>query len=315
MKLRPYLILILLLFCLNLVPIKNAYSLATSQQQVTILQMVEHPALNNTRQGIIDELKKHNINIIHQSAQGNTQLAIQIAHHFVSIRPDCLVGLGTTATQTLIAANQAAEIPIVFSSVTDPINAHLVQNLKNPTGNITGISNYIEPSIQFVFFKKIIPTLKKLGILYNPGEANSVALLEKMQEAAKKADIQLVLAPINHSADVANATRSLLFKTDAIFINNDNTALSAFDAIIRITHDYHLPVFCSDLDMINRGALATIGPDQYEIGRKTGKMILKALTLKKPFSLPVLFPDTQQVKINYPEAIRLKIDVPKEFLQ
>jgi ABC-type uncharacterized transport system substrate-binding protein len=61
--------------------------------------------------------------------------------------------------------------------------------------------------------------------------------------------------------------------------------------------------------------LATIGPDQYEIGRKTGKIILKALTLKKPFSLPVLFPDATQVKINYPEAIRLKIDVPKEFLQ
>ena len=303
------------LLYLVLAVINPVFSLDLPQKQVTILQMVEHPALNSTRQGIIDELKENNINITYQSAQGNAQLAIQIANHFVNLSPNCLVGLGTTATQALVAANQTAEIPIVFSSVTDPIAAQLVQNLKNPSGNITGVSNYLDPTVQFTFLKKMLPSLKRLGILYNPGEANSVVLLEKMQQAAKKMGLELVVAPINQTAEVVNATQSLLFKIDAIFINNDNTALSAFDAIINATRHYNLPVFCSDIDMLNRGALAAIGPDQYQIGRKTGKMILQILNSKKPQDIPVLFADVFQTKINYPEAMRLNIDVPKEFLQ
>jgi putative ABC transport system substrate-binding protein len=306
--------LLLVFFCFILSPIQTAFSATITPPRVTILQIVEHPALNITRQGIIDELANHGIDIIYQSAQGNTQMAMQIAHYFTNTTPNFLVGIGTIATQALIAANRSSNIPIVFSSVTDPKAVGVVQNLKNPEGNITGVSNDYDPLVQFKFFKKIIPSLNKLGIIYNPGETNSVLLLERMKIAARKMNIELILAPANHSAEVPNATRLLLTKTQAIFINNDNTALSAFDTIIKITRHHDVPVFCSDTDMVNRGALAALGPDQYQIGRQTGKLILQILAGKTPNTLAVLFPTKEQIKINYPEAMRLKIDIPAEFL-
>jgi len=306
--------LLFILLCFILSPIQTAFSASIASKKVTILQIVEHPALNMTRQGITDELANHGLDIAYQSAQGNTQMAMQIAHYFANTTPDCLVGIGTISTQALLAANRQSNIPIVFSSVTDPKAAGLVKNLKTPEGNITGVSNDYDPLAQFKFFKKILPSLKKLGIIYNPGETNSASLLERMKIAAKEMNIELVLAPANHSAEVPNATRLLLSKTQAIFINNDNTALSAFDTIIKITRNENLPVFCSDTDMVSRGALAALGPDQYQIGRQTGKLILQILARKTPNHLAVLFPAVEQVKINYPEAMRLKIDIPQEFL-
>ena len=148
-----------------------------SKKLVTIIQIVEHPALNITRQGIIDELKNSKVTIEFQSAQDNNALATQIAQKFISSSPDVLVGIGTSATQSLIAANKHHQFPIVFSSVTDPKNAKIVDNLNAPEGMVTGVSNFIEPGLQFDLFKKIIPNLVNLGIIYNPGDSNSVILI------------------------------------------------------------------------------------------------------------------------------------------
>ena len=154
-----------------------------------------------------------------------------------------------------------------------------------------------------------MPNLTKLGIIYNPGEANSVSLIEKMQKAAVLQDIQLILATANTSMDTTQATQTLIDKVEAIFINNDNTALSAFDSIVKISQEHKIPVFCSDLDMINHGAIAALGPDQYELGRQTGKMILKILNGENPNRIPVAFPDKIEQSINPIQAKKLGLPI------
>lgn len=269
-----------------------------NQREIAILQMVEHPAINATRQGILDELKNDNVTIISQSAQGNIHLVTQIAKKYVGNRSDILVGIGTTASQALMSANYTTNIPIVFSSVTNPKTAKLVKNLEHPEGMVTGVSNYVDPDIQFKFFKTVLPKLKRLGVIYNPGESNSVALLQNMKEAANANQIELIAAPANHSAEVTLSAHYLLPQVDAIFINNDNTALSAFDSIVRISRTQGIPVFCSDSDMIKHGALATMGAHQYEIGRQTGKMIRQLLEGKLPSELPVSFAEKTMSLVN-----------------
>jgi len=304
-------LLLILAFC----GMNASFAASNKEKQVAIVQIVEHPALDATRQGILDELKNQSITIKFQSAQGNSGLATQIAQQFVGSSPDVMVGIGTLVTQALISANQNHQIPIVFSSVTDPQGSKIVNNLEHPEGVVTGVSNFVDPGLQFDLFKQILPKLTKLGIIYNPGEANAVILNEKMQSIAKQKGLELIFATANTTADVAQSAQQLAPKVDAMFINNDNTALSAFESIVKIATQHKIPVFCSDTDMVAHGALAALGPNQYEIGRQTGKMILQILDGKSPSQIPVSFPDKTEVLVNPEQAEKLGIQIPQELIK
>lgn len=295
--------------------------------KISILQVIEHPALNATRYGILDELKAHgyvpskNLILDIENAQGNPNLAAQIAQKFSGDKPDLMIGIGTLATQALVSSSKKQHIPIVFSSVTDPLGARLVDSLTAPTGNVTGISNYVPCKSQLELFRKILPKLNKLGVVYNPGEINSTTLLKEMKQAAQELKITLIEAPANNSADVSAATRSLMGKVDAIFVNNDNTALAAFDPIVQIATQEKIPVFCSDVDMIERGALAALGPNQYNLGRQTGAMIVKLIQEKnvstahspKPM-MAVEYPKSTEMRLNTKMAATLGIPLSSSIL-
>lgn len=281
---------------------------------VLILQLVGHPALDATRQGIIDELNKSGIKASYEIAQNNSALAAQIAQKYISTSPKAVIGIATLSAQALVAANRPGTIPVLFSSVTDPLGARLVSNLKEHKENVTGVSNFVEPSKQFEIFKRILPQLKTMGIIFNPGEPNSVALNESMQKIAQENNINLIFVPAINSADVPQATRQLLTKVDAIFINNDSTALSAFDSITKIAKTKKIPVFVSDTDMISQGALAAIGPNQYEIGRQTARLLLQILNGEKAKNLPVLYPEKVELFLNLKVAKELGIPIPDSIL-
>src|SRR3990167_9362948 len=168
-----------------------SYSSAHSAPtKISIIQVLEHPALNATRQGLIDELHKlgykegENLVLEYQSAQGNPSLAVQISQKFVSNQANVIVAIVTKAAQAAMNATKEAKIPVVFSSVTDPLAAKLVNNLKTPTGHVTGVSNFVEPTPQFQAFIKYLPQLKALGVVYDAGEPNSIALNDMMDKAA-----------------------------------------------------------------------------------------------------------------------------------
>lgn len=300
----------------NTASASNTNNVSKKTKRVFIIQNVEHPALNLSRQGILDELQSENVEVDFDSAQGNPTLALQIAQKFVGASPDVMVGIGTTSTQALIAADQKRRIPIVFCSVTDPKGAKLVANLNHPEDKVTGVSNFVEPGASFDLFKEIMPNLSKIGIIYSPGEPNSIALNEQMKKVATIKGLNLVFVPANTSADVPQAARALVGKkVQAIFINNDNVALSAFDSIVKVGNEYQIPVFCSDTDMIKHGALAAIGPNQYDLGRQAGKMILKILNGEKENNLPVLFPEKTEIFLNLKEAKLNNITIPESIIK
>ncbi|MBY0293253.1 MAG: ABC transporter substrate-binding protein [Alphaproteobacteria bacterium] len=272
--------------------------------KISILQTNEHPALNQARQGLVEELQslgyKESKNLIldYQSAQGNPALAIQIAQKFASSYPDLIVAIGTPAAQAVLTATKDKVIPIVFTAVSDPLGAKLVTNLKAPEGHVTGISDFVSPESQFEFFKKLLPTLKTIGIVYNPGEDNSTVLNHLMEKVAEKMDLKLVLAPASKSSDVLAASRSLCGKVDALFINNDNTALSAFKSVVKAANECSIPVFVSDLDVVDQGAHAALGPNQVDLGRQTARMVDRILT-NKGMSLPAVeFPEKTEEYVN-----------------
>jgi putative ABC transport system substrate-binding protein len=286
---------------------------------VFISQIIEHPALDRTREGIIDALKEEGFKIGEsltlrwESAQGNPTLTQQIAYKFVSNAPDILVGIGTVSAQSFIKISQKKQTKIVFSSITDPIGAGLVTNLEKPQNNISGVSNFVPLDPQLLMFKKLCPQMKRLGVLYNMGEANSVSIVKKMKEICPRLGLILVPKAISKTADVAQGVASLAPQVDAIFISNDNTSLSAIGTIIKVAEKSKKPVFVSDVDAVEKGALAALGPNQYEVGLQTGRMVSRLLKGEPMANQRVEFPQKVELYLNEKVARKLGIILPQEL--
>lgn len=290
---------------------KTCFLYAADRLSVGIIQTIEHPALDQTRQGILDELRENGIlpsACIWESAQGNPALATQITAKFLGQNVRVIVAIGTLCAQVALRQAQPSQTPVVFASVTDPGAAKL-------KGNITGVSNFVDLEQQFNFIGKICPQARRIGVIYNPGEANSVSLMSLTKKVCEKRGWDLVAIPAMRTTDVPTATQSLVGKVDLIFINNDNTALSAFETIVKIARSFQIPLFTSDIDLVDKGAVAALGPDQYQIGRQAGQMVIQIL--KDPTimpQLPISFPLKINTRFNNTVAQTLNLNLPPEFL-
>lgn len=267
----------------------TATQLFAKEYTVGITQIVEHPALDACRQGIEDELKaqgfSENTKVLFESAQGNIATATQIAKKFIGADVDVAVAIATPSAQTLLKASRGT-VPVVFSAVTDPVGAKLVNSLQNP-GKSSGVSDLSPVGAHVALIQEIVPNVQSIGVVFNAGEANSVTLVNLLKKHAKDRKIQVVEAVATKSADVQLATQSLVGKVQAIYIPTDNMIVSALESVIRVADDAKIPVIAADTDSVKRGAAAALGFNYYNVGRQTGKVVADVLRGKKVGTIPV----------------------------
>ena len=204
---------------------------AADTAHVAVSQIVEHPALDACRNGLLKGLEDagytqgKNLKFEFQSAQGAPAVAAQIAKQYVGESPDVLVGIATPTAQAL--ANATKDIPVVFSAVTDPVGAKLINSMDAPDGNVTGLSD-LSPVAQHIgIMQEIVPSLTAIGIVYNPGEANSVSLVELFKSAAADAGIKVIEGTASRTAEVGTATQAIAADVDIFYAITDNTVASA----------------------------------------------------------------------------------------
>ncbi|OEE66897.1 ABC transporter substrate-binding protein, partial [Enterovibrio norvegicus FF-33] len=189
--------------------------------KVAVSQIVEHPALDATRQGLLDGLKAkgyvdgENLEFSYQTAQGNPAIAVQIARQYVGESPDVLVGIATPSAQALVAATKS--IPVVFTAVTDPVGARLIKDMAKPSANVTGLSDLSPVAQHVALAKELLPNMTTIGVVYNPGESNAVALVELLREAADQQGLKVVEGTALRSADVQSAAQIVASKSDVIY--------------------------------------------------------------------------------------------------
>ncbi|WP_339040753.1 ABC transporter substrate-binding protein [Candidatus Lariskella endosymbiont of Hedychridium roseum] len=307
-----------LTFAISIFFAMNTFA-AENMKKVFINKLVEHPALNMTIEGIIDGLEQNgyergvNLDLRVESAQANPALASQIAAKFVGKGADVVVGVATISAQSFAKYAKENKIKLVFSSVIDPIKAELVQSLSEPGNNTSGVSNFVELKPQITLFQQIQPNLKRLGFLYNPSEINSLSLIEKLEELCHKLRITLVLQAANKTSEVAQASTKLAANVDAIFISNDSTALSALQTIINVATKVKIPVYVSDTDAVKLGALAALGPNQYEIGIQTAQIIARSLKGEDVGMIPVEFPASTELFLNEDIAQKIGMKLPNDI--
>lgn len=283
---------------------------------VAITQIVDHPSLNAAREGIQDALREagyvenKNLKIIYQNPQGNLSVAAQIAKSLNQLDADAIVTISTTSSQTVLAANHGHH-PIVFSSVTDPVAAQLVNNLEHPGENITGTMESQSYDELMLICQQLLPQAKTIGVIYNPGEANSVKGVQMIEQATK---LKIIKAPVLNSTDIAQATNSLIQQVDAIILPTDNTVWSALDKLILIANQHKVPVLTSDPDSAHKGVLLALGYAQYDVGYDAGKKLVRVLKGEKPGDIPVTLPEKTSLVVNLNTAKEINLEIPEVLL-
>ncbi len=296
----------------------SAATLQAKEVHVAITQIVEHPALDAVRNGVKDELAKKgftvgdNLKWSYESAQGSPTTAAQIAKKFAGESPDVIVAIATPSAQA--AAASARGIPLVFTAVTDPVGAKLVSALDKPSEFITGMTDMSPINKHLELVKKVVPNATRLGVIYNPGEANSVSLVNLVNEEAPKLGMSVVEAAATKSSDVQTAARSLIGKVDAIYLPTDNTVISALEPIIKVAERNKIPVITGDTDSVARGAIAAQGFNYYDLGRQTGVIVARILNGESPASIPVEGVERIELFINLGAAARMGVELDASLI-
>lgn len=276
-----------------------------ADKSVAITAIVEHPALDAARDGVKDELKAagfesgKNLKLDYQSAQGNTGTAAQIARKYIGEKPDAIVAIATPSAQAVVAATKT--IPVVYSAVTDPVAAKLVKSWAASGTNVTGVSDLSPLQRHLELIKQIVPNAKKVGVIYSPGEANSVAIVNALKKTAAAAGLTLVEAAAARTVDVVGAAQSLVGKVDVIYAPTDNNVMSAFEGIVKVAQQAKLPVVAADTDAVKRGAVAALGLNYYDLGRQTGKIVVRILKGEQPGAIASQTSTTFELHVN-PDA-------------
>jgi putative ABC transport system substrate-binding protein len=275
---------------------------------ICITQITTHPSLDKIREGVEETLKselKEKLNLTFQNAQGNMTLASHIAQKFVSSKPDLIIPITTPSTQTTYAAAKDTNLKIVFAAVSDAKSAQLV-NCKN----VTGVEDNVPAQKHLDLIKRLMPHVKKIGLMYNPSEANSVSMIKKLQE--EETAYEFLEVPLLNSQSISDAVSLAVKKVDMIYIPNDNMAISNFETISRLASHYNIPIFTSDPDSIKQGALASVSVDQKEIGIQTARLALRVLKHKKISAIEQM--SNFSVSINTKVAQKFNVNIPKDLI-
>ncbi|MBB3976913.1 putative ABC transport system substrate-binding protein [Rhizobium azooxidifex] len=285
---------------------------------VAVTAIVEHPALDATRDGVKEALaaagykEGENLTFLYESAQGNPATAAQIARQFAGEAPNVIVPISTPSAQAVVSATR--DIPVVFTAVSDPLGAQLVRDMDKPGGNVTGLSDMSPVAEHLALIKEILPEAKTIGYLYNSGEANSVSLLAVLKEEAEKAGLSVVESAATKSAEVQGAARALVGRADAIYIPTDNTIISALEGAVAVAVESKLPLFTADTDSVQRGALAALGFNYRDVGKQTGEIVVRILKGENPGDIPVKVAAGTDLVVNKAAAEKMGVTLPEGLL-
>lgn len=287
----PPLILILLLSVCSLLAqekkVKKVFRIGVAQFTSTLASEKDQKGFEKA---LADAGFKEKVDVIfdRQNAQGNLANTQAIAQKFLSEKFDLIHTIGSPSSRATVKLIE--DIPVVFSSVTNPMEAGLVSKKSLPgtkTGtNVTGVSHRWPVSLQFEMYTQFLPKAKKWGTIYHQGDPHSLGLIKEMRESAKRLGIELMEAVISSGEEATQAASFLAGKVQAFHVIYDDTVLSSLEAIVKICNEKKVPLFTSDLESVSKGALAAYGLNFFTIGYSAGKRAARILKGENPGHIP-----------------------------
>jgi putative ABC transport system substrate-binding protein len=261
----------------------TAKSEETKAYTIGIAQFAEHGSLDNCREGFLKGLAEEgmeegkNLTVLYENAQADGGTASQIVNNFLAKKTNLICAIATPMAQAAYSGAKKADIPVIFTAVTDPAAAALANEDGTPVGEITGTSDKLPVEKQLEMIRKILPDAKKIGILYSTSEVNSETAIKEYKAAAANYGFEIVEGPVTATADIPLAADSILEKVDCLNNLTDNTVVSSLPLILDKAGKKNIPVFGSEVEQVKIGCLAAMGLDYVDLGKQTGVMAAKVL--------------------------------------
>ncbi|NCB78699.1 MAG: ABC transporter substrate-binding protein [Bacilli bacterium] len=297
---------------------QNNSTNSTEKVKIGVLQFVTHDSLDEIYKGIKAGLEEggytttENLSIDFMNAEGDQSQVQTMSKKLVDNGNELLIGIATPAAQGL--ANATAELPIIMGAVTDPVGANLVTDLKNPGGNITGVSDQTPVADTVSLIKEITPDARTIGVLYSSNEDNSKIQVAEFKAAAEEAGYTVLEYAVASSNELASTVEVASSKVDALFTPVDNTVASAFSTVVSVANKSKTPIFTSVEDMVEGGGIASVTLSQYDLGVATGKMTAKILDGANPADTPVQIFNEGTVVVNQKVAKELGITLSDDVI-
>lgn len=291
-----------------------------SNQEITkigILQFIDHNSLNKAQEGFVDGLEGagytdgENIEIEVLNAQGD-QSNLQSMSEQLTNNNELVLGIATPTAQSLAMANQ--NIPQLFTAVTDPVEAGLVDSLENPGGNITGTSDMADIESQVNLLIEIADNPEVIGLIYNSSEVNSQIQVDQAVEIIESRGLNTNIQTVTSTNDVQQTLSNLATNSDAIYIPTDNVLSATAATVGEIAKDNNVPIVPGSTDMVENGGLTTLGIDYYNLGKQTAKLAVSILEGEEPSNLPVESTEDFDLVINeeMAEAIGINSEIIRQ---
>lgn len=297
---------------------QNNSTNSTEKVKIGVLQFVTHDSLDEIYKGIKAGLEEggytttENLSIDFMNAEGDQSQVQTMSKKLVDNGNELLIGIATPAAQGL--ANATTELPIIMGAVTDPVGANLVTDLKNPGGNITGVSDQTPVADTVSLIKEITPDARTIGVLYSSNEDNSKIQVAEFKAAAEEAGYTVLEYAVASSNELASTVEVASSKVDALFTPVDNTVASAFSTVVSVANKSKTPIFTSVEDMVEGGGIASVTLSQYDLGVATGKMTAKILDGANPADTPVQIFNEGTVVVNQKVAKELGITLSDDVI-
>ncbi|HFU4001932.1 TPA: tryptophan ABC transporter substrate-binding protein [Streptococcus suis] len=297
---------------------QSSQSASSEKVKIGVLQFVTHDSLDEIYKGIKVGLEEggysttDNLEIDFMNAEADQSQVQTMSKKLVDNGNELLIGIATPAAQGL--ANATTELPIIMGAVTDPVGANLVSDLKNPGGNITGVSDQTPVADAVSLIKEITPDAKTIGILYSSNEDNSKIQVEEFKAAAEEAGYTVLEYAVASSNELAATVEVATSKADVLFTPVDNTVASAFSTVVSVANKTKTPIFTSVEDMVEGGGVASVTLSQYDLGVATGKMAAKILDGANPADTPVQIFNEGTIVVNQKVAKELGITLSDDVI-
>ncbi len=245
---------------------------------VGILQFGSHPSLDNCYDGIVAELSSDpNITIDLQNGNFDSATCDTIAKNMAAKEYDMIIAIATPAATSAYAATANTNIPVIFSAVSDPVAAGLVDDMNAPGANCTGTSDVLDISAQLEMIRTFQPDAVNLGVLYTTSEANSVSQLKMLNEIAPDYGFTVVSQGVQSAADIPQAAATLCAQVDCLTNFTDNNVVNNLAILLEQANTAGVPVYGSEETQVTGGCLASVSLDYVALGRVTGQMALDVL--------------------------------------
>ena len=301
----------------------SSVSSESAAKSIGVLQYAVNPSLDNCYTGFIKGLEEsgyvegENLTVQKLNAQADANNAKTMAKTMVEKKYDLVMGIATPAAMALYGAAKQADIPTVFTAVSDPVAAGVVKSLEKPDVNCTGSADVLPLESQIKMIRAFLPDAKKIGVLHTTSEPNSTSSLKKLQSLAPQYGFEIVDIGVTGSSDVEPAVKTLIAKgVDCINNFTDNNVVNHLPGLLQAANEANIPIFGSEVEQVKDGCLASVSIDFIALGEETGKMAAKILDgTAKAADMPVYTVDAGKPVYNEKVMEQLGLSLPEEYAE